>query len=65
MGLLDGSAMPTGRQSIAAVSRVKLSADGHGVVSQAGVGMLRELAELTGAAPLTPRLTVAYRHSND
>jgi hypothetical protein len=27
---------------------VKVSADGHGVVSHAGVGMLRELVELTG-----------------
>jgi hypothetical protein len=32
----------------AAVGRVKVSADGHGVVSHAGVGMLRELADLTG-----------------
>ena len=35
-------------KSIAAVSRVKVSADGHGVVSHAGVGMLREVAELNG-----------------
>lgn len=35
-------------KSIAAVSRVKVSADGHGVVLHAGVGMLRECAERTG-----------------
>jgi len=35
-------------KSIAAVPRVKVSADGHGVVSHAGVGMLREVAGLTG-----------------
>ena len=35
-------------KGIAAVSRVKVSADGHGVVSHAGVGMLREVADLTG-----------------
>ena len=35
-------------KSIAAVCRVKVSADGHGLVSHAGVGMLREVAELTG-----------------
>jgi hypothetical protein len=35
-------------KSNAAVSRVKVSADGQGVVSHAGVGMLRELADLTG-----------------
>ena len=29
-------------------SRVKVSADGVGVVSHAGVGLLRELAEYTG-----------------
>jgi hypothetical protein len=28
--------------------RVKVSADGHGVVSHAGVGLLREMAEDTG-----------------
>ena len=56
-------------KSSAAVSRVKVSADGHGVVSHAGVGMLRELADLTGlsaqvtAAPLLRRsaLTVGLR----
>ena len=30
--------------------RVKVSADGHGVVSHAGVGLLREMAEFTGLA---------------
>src|SRR6476620_12653158 len=34
-------------KSSAAVPRVKVSADGDGVVSHAGVGMLRELADLT------------------
>ena len=37
-------------KSSAAVSRVKGSADGHGVVSHAGVGMLRELAGLADVA---------------
>jgi hypothetical protein len=32
-------------KNIAAVSRVKVSADGHGVVLHAGMGMLRELAD--------------------
>lgn len=30
------------------VRRVKVSADGHGVVSHAGIGLLREMAEYTG-----------------
>ena len=30
------------------VRRVKVSADGRGVVSHAGVGLLREMAESTG-----------------
>jgi hypothetical protein len=34
--------------SSAAISRVKVSADGRGVVSHAGVGLLREVADLTG-----------------
>jgi hypothetical protein len=34
-------------KSSAAVCRVKVSADGHGVVSHAGLGMLRGLADLT------------------
>jgi hypothetical protein len=49
-------------KSIAAVSRVKVSADGHGVVSHAGVGMLRDLAELTGlSAQVTAALADTYR----
>jgi hypothetical protein len=41
---------------------VKVSADGHGVVSHAGVGMLRELAELTGlSAQVTAVLADTYR----
>lgn len=32
------------------VRRVKVSADGAGVVSHAGVGLLREMAEATGLA---------------
>lgn len=35
-------------KTTAMVPRVKVSADGAGVVSHAGVGMLRELADLTG-----------------
>jgi hypothetical protein len=47
-------------KSIAAVSRV--SADGHGVVSHAGVGMLREVADLTGlSAQVTAALADTYR----
>ncbi len=46
----------------AAVSRVKVSADGGGVVSHAGMGMLRELAELTGlSAQVTAALADTYR----
>jgi hypothetical protein len=49
-------------KGIAAVSRVKVSADGHGVVSHAGVGILRELAELTGlSAQVTAALADTYR----
>ena len=36
--------------------RVKVSADGQGVVSHAGVGLLREVAEYTG---LTGAVTAA------
>ena len=32
-------------KNIAAASRVKVSADGHGVVSHAGMSVLRELAQ--------------------
>lgn len=46
----------------AAVSRVKVSPDGHGVVSHAGVGMVREVAELTGlSAQVTAALADTYR----
>ena len=49
-------------KSIAAVSRVKVSADGRGVVSHAGTGMLRECAELTGlSAQVTAVLADTYR----
>jgi hypothetical protein len=49
-------------KSIAAGSRVKVSADGHGVVSHAGMGMLRELADLTGlSAQVTAVLADTYR----
>jgi hypothetical protein len=48
-------------KSNAAVSRMKVSADGRGVVSHAEVGMLRELAELTGlAAQVTDALADTY-----
>ena len=40
----------------AAVCRVKVSADGHGVVSHAGAGMLREVADL---AELSAQVTAA------
>src|SRR5260370_31781050 len=49
-------------KSIAAVSRVKVSADGRGVVSHAGTGMLRECAEMTGlCAQVTAPLADTYR----
>jgi Transposase DDE domain group 1 len=49
-------------KGIAAVARVKVSADGHGVVSHAGMGMLRELADLTGlSAQVTAALADTYR----
>ncbi len=48
--------------SIAVARRVKVSADGHGVVSHAGMGMLRELADLTGlSARVTAVLADTYR----
>ena len=46
----------------AAVSRVKVSADGQGVVSHAGVGMLREVADLTG---LSSQVTAALADTYD
>ena len=46
----------------AAVAQVKVSADGHGVVSHAGVGILREVAGLTGlSAQVTAALADTYR----
>lgn len=49
-------------KSIATASRVKVSADGHGVVSHAGMGMLRELADRTGlSAQVTAALADTYR----
>jgi hypothetical protein len=46
----------------AAVSRVKVSADGQGVVSHAGVGMLREVADLSGlSARVTAALADTYK----
>ncbi|GAT15911.1 transposase, IS4 family protein, partial [Mycolicibacterium thermoresistibile] len=43
-------------KNIAVAPRVKVSADGHGVVSHAGMGMVRELADRTG---LSTQVTVA------
>ncbi len=49
-------------KNIALASRVKVSADGHGVVSHAGMGMLRELADRTGlSAQVTTALADTYR----
>ena len=49
-------------KSIAAASRVKVSADGRGVVSHAGMGLLRELADLTGlSAQVTAALADTYQ----
>lgn len=49
-------------KNIAAASRVKVSADGHGVVSHAGMGMLRELADRTGlSGQVTAALADTYR----
>ncbi|GFG88472.1 hypothetical protein MBOU_05140 [Mycobacterium bourgelatii] len=49
-------------KNIALASRVKVSADGHGVVSHAGMGMLRELADRTGlSAQVTAALADTYR----
>ncbi|KZS72439.1 transposase [Mycobacterium kansasii] len=46
----------------AAVPRVKVSADGQGVVSHAGVGMLREVADLSGlSAQVSAALADTYR----
>jgi Transposase DDE domain group 1 len=49
-------------KDIAAAPRVKVSADGHGVVSHAGMGLLRELADLTGlSAQVTAALADTYK----
>ncbi len=49
-------------KSIPSAARVKVSADGHGVVSHAGMGMVRELAYLTGlSAQVTAVLADTYR----
>jgi len=49
-------------KNIAAASRVKVSADGQGVVSHAGMGMLRELADRTGlSSQVTAVLADTYR----
>lgn len=49
-------------KGIAAARRMKVSADGHGVVSHAGMGMLRELADLTGlSAQVTAALADTYK----
>ena len=49
-------------KNIAVASRVKVSADGHGVVSHAGMGMLRELADRTGlSSQVTAALADTYR----
>ncbi|HYP95262.1 MAG TPA: IS1380 family transposase [Mycobacterium sp.] len=49
-------------KNIASARRVKVSADGHGVVSHAGMGVLRELADLTGlSAHVTAALADTYK----
>ena len=49
-------------KDIAAARRVTVSADGRGVVSHAGMGMLRELADLTGlSAQVTAVLPDTYQ----
>ncbi|EHB45758.1 hypothetical protein MycrhDRAFT_6506 [Mycolicibacterium rhodesiae JS60] len=48
-------------KNIAAASRVKVSADGHGVVSHAGMAMLRELADRTGLSAQVTALADTYR----
>lgn len=49
-------------ESIIARPRVKVSAGGQGVVSHAGVGMLREMANLIGlSARITAVLSDTYR----
>jgi hypothetical protein len=49
-------------KNIVVAPRVKVSADGHGVVSHAGMGLLRELADRTGlSAQVTAALADTYR----
>ena len=49
-------------KGIAVAPRVKVSADGHGVVSHAGMAMVRELADLAGlSAQVTAALADTYR----
>ncbi|ADU00735.1 IS1380 family transposase [Mycolicibacterium gilvum] len=49
-------------KNIATAARVIVSADGHGVVSHAGMAMLRELADRTGlSAQVTAALADTYR----
>ena len=49
-------------KSSAARSRLAISADGRGVVSHAGLGMLREPADLTGlSSQVTRALADTYR----
>lgn len=49
-------------KSIAVGSRVKVSADGQGVVSHAGMGLVRELADCTGlSAQVTAVLADTYK----
>ena len=49
-------------KNIAVASRVKVSGDGHGVVSHAGMGLVRELADRTGlSAQVTAALADTYR----
>ena len=49
-------------KNIAGLLRVKVSADGQGVVSHAGMGMLRELADRTGlSGQVTAALADTYR----
>jgi len=49
-------------KNIAVGSRVKVSADGHGVVSHAGMAMVRELADRSGlSAQVTAALADTYR----
>jgi hypothetical protein len=48
--------------NIAAAARVIVSADGNGVVSHAGMAMVREVADRTGlSAQVTAALADTYR----